>query len=81
MTIFGNIKGNGRLSVSLGNLLSAVDREDDAISVQYRAAEIFFSERRYHLSLEEGHDQPVMLTWDLECRRSRKNLVRCIIQI
>ncbi len=79
-TIYSNMEGDGRFSVSLGNLLLAVNREGDAIAAQHRAVGNFFNERRYHLSLEEGLFKPIFLAWEIEFRRSREDLLRSVIE-
>lgn len=80
-TIYNNMEGDGCFSVSLGNLLLAVNREEDAITAQYQAAGNFFNERRYHLGLEEGLFKPVFLAWEIESRRSEEDLLRSVIEI
>ncbi len=79
-TIYSNMEGDGRFSISLGNLLLAVNREGDAIAAQHRAVGNFFNERRYHLSLEEGLFKPIFLAWEIEFRRSREDLLRSVIE-
>jgi len=73
--------GDGRFSVPLGRLLLAIHREEDAISVQHRAAECFFQERRYHLPIEEGLYKPILLVWEIEVRRAREDLLRSVVTI
>ena len=79
--IFGNMEGNGQLSVPLGRLLLAANRPGDAIKVQYMAVENFFHERRYHLSLEEGLYKPIMLAWELELELRRSELIKSTVRI
>ncbi|UCH63673.1 MAG: hypothetical protein JSU77_04290 [Fidelibacterota bacterium] len=79
-TIYNNMEGDGRFSVSIGNLLLAVKRENDAIAAQHRAVENFFNERRYHLSLEEGLFKPILLVWEFEFQQSREDLLRSVIE-
>jgi len=80
LTIYNNMEGDGRFSVSIGNLMLAIDRESDAIAAQHRAVENFFNERRYHLSLEEGLFKPILLIWEIEFRHSREDLLRSVIE-
>ncbi len=80
LTIYNNMEGDGRFSVSIGNLMLAVKRESDAIAAQHRAVENFFNERRYHLSLEEGLFKPILLVWEIEFRHSREDLLRSVIE-
>ena len=80
LTIYNNMEGDGRFSVSIGNLLRAVNRESDAIAAQHQAVENFFNERRYYLSLEEGLFKPILLVWEIEFLHSREDLLRSVIE-
>ena len=79
--IFGNMEGNGRLSVLLGRLLLAAKRPKDAIKAQYMAVENFFHERRYYLSMEEGLYNPIMSAWEMELALPRSELIKSTIRI
>ncbi|UCD39259.1 MAG: hypothetical protein JSW54_07235 [Fidelibacterota bacterium] len=81
LTIYNNMAGNGHFSVPLGHLLLAVNRENDAISVQRQAVGTFFQDRRYHLPMEIGLFKPVVLTWEIEAGRTHEALLRSVIEI
>jgi len=80
-TIFSNMEGNGRFSVPLGHLLLELNREEDAIAAQLQAVNIFFHERRYYLTLEEGLFRPILLIWEIALRRTKEDLLRSVVEI
>ena len=80
LAIFSNMEGNGRFSVPLGQLLRAIGRYGDAVTIQYRAVEHFFSNRRYYLAQVDGLYKPILLAWEIAGGQSEEELLHSIVQ-
>lgn len=80
-TIYNHMESDGRFSVPLGQLLLAINREEDATAAQHKALDTFFNERQYYISLEKGLFKPALLVWKTESQHSNERLLRSVIEI
>ncbi|MCK4577771.1 MAG: hypothetical protein KAU50_03205, partial [Candidatus Marinimicrobia bacterium] len=80
-TIFMHMPGDGRFSVPLGRILQAQNRRTDASEIQRLAISTFLSDRRYHLSLEDGLFKPAQLMWEFAAQNSDTELLKRVIDL
>ena len=80
-TIFSNMASDGRFSLPLGRLLLSRGQRKEALSAQLAAMETFFSQRRYHLSLEDGLYRPALFIWETEAVRGSRALLSSVVKV
>ncbi len=81
LTIFDNMVSDGRFSLPLGRLLLSTGQRKEALSAQLAAMEAFFSQRRYHLSLEDGIYRPALFIWEVEAGRGSRALLSGVVKV
>ena len=80
-TIFNNMVSDGRFSLPLGRLLLSTGQRKEAISAQLAAMETFFSQRKYHLSLENGLFRPALFIWEVEAGHGSRALLTSVVNV
>ncbi len=81
LVISTHMESDGRMSLPLGHILVRQGRISDAMEIQYRALDTFFSNRRYFLHIEDGLFKPMWLLWKLAWQQSSADLLKHVIKI
>lgn len=76
-----HMDSDGRMSLPLGHILMGQGRISDAMEIQYRALDTFFSNRRYFLPIEDGLYKPMWLLWNLAWQQSSSDLLQHVVKV